>query len=81
MHFIWFLIVGGIAGWLAGLIWKGSGFGLIGDIIIGIIGGLVGGWIAGKLGIQESGLILKLVISVAGAWLILFIISLFKKKT
>jgi uncharacterized membrane protein YeaQ/YmgE (transglycosylase-associated protein family) len=79
MHFIWFLIVGGVAGWLAGLIWKGSGYGLIGDIILGIIGGLVGGWIAGKLGIQESGLILKLIISAVGAWLILFIISLIKK--
>jgi uncharacterized membrane protein YeaQ/YmgE (transglycosylase-associated protein family) len=79
MHFIWFLIVGGVAGWLAGLIWKGSGYGLIGDIILGIIGGLVGGWIAGRLGIQESGLILKLIISAGGAWLILFIISLIKK--
>jgi uncharacterized membrane protein YeaQ/YmgE (transglycosylase-associated protein family) len=79
MHFIWYLIVGGVAGWLAGLVWKGSGYGLIGDIILGIIGGLVGGWIAGKLGIQESGLILKLIISAGGAWLILFIISLIKK--
>ncbi len=79
MHFIWFLITGGVAGWLAGLLWKGSGFGLIGDILIGILGGLVGGWIAGRLGIQESGLVLKILVSAGGAWVILFVISLIKK--
>lgn len=79
MHFILFLIIGGVAGWLAGLLWKGSGFGLIGDILIGIVGGLVGGWLAGKFGIQENGIVLKLLISAAGAWLILFVISLIKK--
>jgi len=43
MNFLYFLIVGALAGWLAGIVWKGSGFGLLGNIITGIVGGLVGG--------------------------------------
>ena len=51
MEFLYFLLIGAISGWLAGQIWKGSGFGLLGNIVVGIIGGFIGGWIAGKLGI------------------------------
>jgi uncharacterized membrane protein YeaQ/YmgE (transglycosylase-associated protein family) len=80
MEFLWFLLIGAVSGWLAGLIWKGSGFGLIVNIIVGIVGALVGGWIAGKLGIGGGGLIWQIIIAVVGAWIILFIISLFKKK-
>ena len=49
MGLITWVVVGAIAGWLAGQVMKGSGFGLIGDIVIGIIGALVGGWFAGML--------------------------------
>jgi uncharacterized membrane protein YeaQ/YmgE (transglycosylase-associated protein family) len=49
-----FLIVGAIAGWLAGLVVKGRGFGLVGDIIIGIVGALIGGWLLPRLGIRIS---------------------------
>ena len=80
MEFFWFLVIGGVSGWLAGLVWKGGGFGLLGNIVIGIIGGLVGGWIAGHLGLYGHGIIYKIVISAAGAWLILFVVSLFRKK-
>jgi uncharacterized membrane protein YeaQ/YmgE (transglycosylase-associated protein family) len=52
---IWFLIIGAIAGWLAGLAMKGSGFGLLGDIIVGIIGAVLGGWLFGQLGIWPGG--------------------------
>jgi uncharacterized membrane protein YeaQ/YmgE (transglycosylase-associated protein family) len=45
MNFIIWLIVGGIAGWLAGMVVKGGGFGLIGDVIVGIIGGFIAGWL------------------------------------
>ena len=79
MEFLWFLIIGALSGWLAGLIWKGSGFGLLGNIIIGIIGGLVGGWIAGRLGFYGYGIIYKIVISAAGAWIILFVINLLRR--
>ena len=47
---IW-LIVGGVAGWLAGMVVKGGGYGLIGDIIVGILGGLIAGWLLPQLGI------------------------------
>ena len=45
-----FLIVGGVAGWLAGLIVKGGGFGLLGDIVVGVIGSVIGGWLFGRFG-------------------------------
>jgi len=52
-----FLVIGGVAGWLAGVIVKGGGFGLIGDIVVGVIGSLIGGWLFGLLGIAAGGLI------------------------
>jgi len=47
MNFFVWIIAGIVAGWLAGLVVRGRGFGLIGDLVIGLLGGLVGGWIAG----------------------------------
>ncbi|MRX67323.1 GlsB/YeaQ/YmgE family stress response membrane protein [Flavobacterium resistens] len=79
MEFLYFLLIGAISGWLAGQIWKGAGFGLIGNIIVGIIGGFIGGWIAGKFGIGGGDLLWQILISVGGAWVLLFIISLIKK--
>ncbi len=79
MDIIWFLIVGAVSGWLAGQFWKGSGFGLVGNIITGILGGIIGGWLAGMIGIAGTGLIGKILISAAGAWVLLYILSLIKK--
>jgi len=50
---VW-LIIGAIAGWLAGALVKGGGFGLIGDIVVGIVGALIGGWLADALGISTG---------------------------
>ncbi len=76
-----FLIIGGIAGWLAGLIFKSSGFGLIGNVVIGIIGAFVGGWLFGLLNISIGGEWLgPIVTATVGALLLLFVISLIKKK-
>ena len=79
MEFLYFLLIGAISGWLAGQIWKGGGFGIIGNIVVGIVGGFIGGWIAGKLGIGGGGLLWQILITVGGAWVLLFIISLIKK--
>lgn len=79
MNFFYFLLIGAISGWLGGQLWKGSGFGLIGNIIVGIIGGIFGGWIAANLGIGGGSLLWQIIISAVGAWLLLFIISLVKK--
>ena len=49
-QWVWFLLIGGIVGWLAGLIVKGRGFGFFGDIVVGIVGALLGGWMAGVMG-------------------------------
>jgi uncharacterized membrane protein YeaQ/YmgE (transglycosylase-associated protein family) len=75
------IIIGGVAGWLAGVLMKGGGFGLLGNIVIGIIGGFVGGWLFDKFGINFlSGVTGDLVEGVVGAVVLLFIASLFKKK-
>lgn len=57
MGLLWFLLIGLIAGWLAGIIMKGSGYGVIGDIVIGIIGALIGGHVLGWLGVATYGLL------------------------
>ena len=75
-----FLAVGAIAGWLAGQLMKGGGYGLLWNIILGIVGGIVGGWLFGTLGISSGGGLLgSLITSVAGAGAVLFVVNLFKK--
>jgi uncharacterized membrane protein YeaQ/YmgE (transglycosylase-associated protein family) len=75
------LVVGGIAGWLAGLIMKGSGYGLIGDIIIGVIGGFIGSWLWGvlKLPLIANFWISAIVTATVGAVLLLFVIKLVRR--
>jgi uncharacterized membrane protein YeaQ/YmgE (transglycosylase-associated protein family) len=74
-----FLAIGAIAGWLAGTLMKGGGFGLLGNIVIGIIGAVIGGFVFGVLGISAGGLIGSIVTATAGAALLLFIVGLVKK--
>ncbi len=80
MSFLYFILIGAVSGWIAGKIWKGAGFGIIGNIIVGIIGGFLGGWLAGLVGISWNGLLGEILISVGGAWLLLVIISAIKGK-
>jgi uncharacterized membrane protein YeaQ/YmgE (transglycosylase-associated protein family) len=83
MGLLTWLIVGAIAGWLAGKVMKGSGFGLIGNIVIGIVGALVGGWLAGalfKVPDAISGFNLPtLIVAFLGAVVVLFIGRLIKR--
>jgi uncharacterized membrane protein YeaQ/YmgE (transglycosylase-associated protein family) len=79
-NLIWFLIIGAIAGWLAGLLMKGRGFGILGDIIVGIVGALLGGWLFGVLGISAGGgLVGSLIVAFIGAVVLLFIVRLIKR--
>jgi uncharacterized membrane protein YeaQ/YmgE (transglycosylase-associated protein family) len=71
--------IGAIAGWLAGVIMSGSGFGLLGDIIVGIIGAVVGGFLFGLLGITAVGLIGQIISATVGAIVLIYIIRLLKK--
>jgi uncharacterized membrane protein YeaQ/YmgE (transglycosylase-associated protein family) len=71
---LWFLLIGVIAGWLAGLLVKGRGFGFLGDLIVGILGALLGGFIFGLLGVAAYGLAGSLIMAVVGASVLLFLV-------
>jgi uncharacterized membrane protein YeaQ/YmgE (transglycosylase-associated protein family) len=74
------IIVGGIAGWLAGKLMKGGGFGIVVNVLLGIVGSVVGGWLFGLLGISVgAGFIGSLASATVGAIVLLAIVSLFKR--
>lgn len=76
-----FLVIGAVAGWLAGKIIKGGGFGILGNIIVGILGALVGGWLFGVLGISVGGeWVGPLVTATVGAVVLLFVVGLIRSK-
>jgi uncharacterized membrane protein YeaQ/YmgE (transglycosylase-associated protein family) len=75
---LWFLIIGMIAGWLAGNITKGSGFGLIGDIVVGIIGSFIGGFLFSLTGLSAYGTIGEIIMATIGAIVLLWIVRLIK---
>ncbi len=78
---VW-LVIGAVAGWAAGSLVKGGGFGLIGDIVVGIIGAFIGGWLAGKLDIHiGSGLISSIITAIAGAVVLLVAIRLVRRAS
>lgn len=80
MTLIIWLIIGGLAGWLAGNFMKaGRPYGLIGDIILGILGGIAGGWLLGLLGLGASGLIGSFVTAFIGAVVLIWIVRKIKK--
>lgn len=74
-----FLFIGAIAGWLAGTLMKGGGFGLFGNIVVGIIGAVIGGYVFGLLGIAAGGMIGAIVTATAGAAILLYFVGLIKK--
>lgn len=79
MNWIWFLLIGLVAGWLAGMLVKGRGFGLLGDMIVGVIGAFLGGFLASRLGIVVSGDLGELLIATLGAVVLLLLIKFIKK--
>ncbi|MDO5524003.1 MAG: GlsB/YeaQ/YmgE family stress response membrane protein [Bacteroidia bacterium] len=80
MSWLWFIIIGAVAGWLAGNIMRGGGFGLLVNIIVGVVGALIGGWVFGLLGIGTGDSIIgSLITALVGAILLLWIISLFRR--
>lgn len=79
-NLLYFLLIGLVAGWLAGLLFRGSGFGLLGDLIVGCMGAFIGGFIFGLLGIGAGGLLGALISATAGAVLLLFLLKLLRQK-
>jgi uncharacterized membrane protein YeaQ/YmgE (transglycosylase-associated protein family) len=78
-NLIYWIVVGLIAGWLAGKVMKGGGYGVLVDIILGILGGVVGGWVFGMLGFHAGGLIGSIVVAFVGAVMLVWIVRLLKK--
>ena len=83
MGFILSLVVGGIVGWLASMLMKTNAqMGLIANVLVGVIGSALGFWLAGLVGIAAGGTVMRLLVSIAGAALLIFILQklgLFKK--
>jgi uncharacterized membrane protein YeaQ/YmgE (transglycosylase-associated protein family) len=78
---VW-LVIGGIAGWLAGLLVKGYGLGLIGNVVVGIIGAIIAGWLLPRIGfVFVGGVIAEIVNAVIGAVILLGLIGLFNRAT
>jgi uncharacterized membrane protein YeaQ/YmgE (transglycosylase-associated protein family) len=78
-YLLWVVVIGILAGWIAGKIMRGGGFGLLGDLIVGVIGSLLGSFIFGLLGLGAYGLIGRLVVAIIGAIILLWLIRLIKK--
>jgi uncharacterized membrane protein YeaQ/YmgE (transglycosylase-associated protein family) len=77
---IYWLVVGLIAGWLAGLVMKGGGYGVIVDILLGIVGGFLGGWLFGRLGIWPAGGMLgSIIVAFVGAVILVGITRVLKR--
>lgn len=77
---IFTLIIGAASGWLAGLIRQGYGFGLLGNIVVGILGAFIGGWLFKQMGVSiGTGLVNHIITAVIGALVLLFLIGLLRK--
>ena len=80
MEFLWYLIIGLIAGWVAGLLVRGRGFGIIVDIVVGIVGAFIGGLIFRSLGVGTYGFWGSLATAVIGAVILLLIVKMFRRS-
>lgn len=79
MNLIWFLLVGIIAGWLAGQFMGTGGYGMVGDLVLGIVGAVFGGFVFGLLGLAAVGLLGKLVTATVGAILFIALLRVIKR--
>jgi uncharacterized membrane protein YeaQ/YmgE (transglycosylase-associated protein family) len=80
MSLLWFLIVGLVAGWLAGVLVKGGGFGVVGDLVVGVVGAFIGGWLFSALGASAGGGLLgSIIVATIGAIVLLFVVRLIKR--
>jgi uncharacterized membrane protein YeaQ/YmgE (transglycosylase-associated protein family) len=80
MNWLWFILIGLAAGFLSGAVVKGHGFGLFGNLIVGVIGALVGGFLFGLVGLTATSLMGNLISAFVGATVLLLLIGFIKRK-
>lgn len=80
MYFIWYLLIGLAAGWLANLMVKGGSAGLLVNLLVGLIGGLLGGWLLSLFGLVAVGTLGSLVTAVIGAVVLLWVVALLNRR-
>ncbi len=81
MNILLWLISGIIAGWLTGVVMKGGGYGLVGDLVVGLIGGLIGGFLAGMVGLEPSSWIGQILVAVLGGVVLVAILRMISPRT
>lgn len=80
MEFVWFILIGLIAGWLAGALVRGGGFGVIGDIVVGMLGALLGGFLFRTLGLfPGGGLLGSILVATVGAVVLILVLRVIKR--
>jgi uncharacterized membrane protein YeaQ/YmgE (transglycosylase-associated protein family) len=79
MDLVWFLLIGLVAGWLAGQLTKGKGFGLVGNLAVGVIGAVIGGFLFRLVGLAAYGLLARLLLATVGAMVLLSLLRLAKR--
>ncbi|MCO6045823.1 GlsB/YeaQ/YmgE family stress response membrane protein [Aeoliella sp. ICT_H6.2] len=79
-HILWFLLIGLAAGWLAGKFTRGGGFGLVGNLVVGVIGAVLGGLVIRLIGFSANGTIAELITATGGAVLFLYLLGWYRKK-
>ena len=79
MYILIWIISGIVAGWLTGMVMRGRGFGLLGDLIIGLLGGLLGGWLFGFLGIVATSLVGQVIIAFLGGVVLVAIVRALRR--
>jgi uncharacterized membrane protein YeaQ/YmgE (transglycosylase-associated protein family) len=81
MAFLWFILIGLAAGWLAGRLMRGSSFGAVGDIAVGVVGALIGGFLFRELGLSlRGGLLGSVVVATIGAIILLYLMRLVERR-
>jgi uncharacterized membrane protein YeaQ/YmgE (transglycosylase-associated protein family) len=79
-HWLWFILIGLAAGFLAGTVVKGHGFGLLGNLVVGVIGALLGGFLFGLFGLSAVNLVGRLVCAFVGAVVLLWLLKFIKRR-
>jgi uncharacterized membrane protein YeaQ/YmgE (transglycosylase-associated protein family) len=79
MYLVWTIVIGILAGWLAGKIMRGKGFGILVDLLLGIVGAFLGGYVFSFFGLAAFGLVGRLIVALVGALLLLFLVRALKR--